>query len=278
MLAAGSSIVWGTGDFLAGLIGRRTPVLTVAGVSQATSLVICALVVGVLGLDLPTGSDLAYTVAAGVVGASGLLALYRALSIGIMSIAAPISALAAVVPFVWGMLSGESPETLQVVGALTALSGAVLAAREPSHAPVTTQKFRESVIYALISAVLLGMFLVLFSKAASSGALPVIAVERGVATALIVPLAIAARQMPAPSLAIWGPLIGIGILDTLANVLYISAYQQGGLLAITGLLASLYPVTTVVLAQLVLSERMERHQAIGVLIALLGVAMVSVAG
>ena len=143
---------------------------------------------------------------------------------------------------------------------------------------MTKQKFRESVIYALISAVLLGMFLVLFSKAASSGALPVIAVERGVATALIVPLALIARQVPAPSLSTWGPLVGVGILDTLANVLYISAFQQGGMLAIVGLLASLYPVTTVVLAQLVLSERMERHQAIGVMIALSGVALVSLAG
>jgi uncharacterized membrane protein len=70
--------------------------------------------------------------------------------------------------------------------------------------------------------------------------------------------------------------VGVGLFDTTANVLYIAAFQQGGMMAIVGLLASLYPVTTVVLAQLVLSERMERHQALGVGVALAGVALVGV--
>ena len=160
---------------------------------------------------------------------------------------------------------------------MIALVGALLAAREPSHAPVSTSKFRESIVFALISAVFLGLFLVVFSKAASSSALSIIATERGVATAIIVPLALSRGQLPKPSMKVWGPLAIVGANDTLANVLYIAAFQQGGMLAIVGLLASLYPVTTVVLAQAVLRERMESHQAIGVGTALLGVAVVGAA-
>ena len=248
--------------------------LAVAGVSQLTSLVLVAAIVVVLGKPLPTGDQLTWAIEAGLVGTAGLLALYRALSIGIMSIAAPLSALAAIVPFVWGIASGESPGKLQLAGALIALLGALLAAREPSHTPVSREKFTQSVVLALTSAVLLGMFLVLFGKAASGGALPVIAIERTLTVGIIVPIALLRKQMPAPSLKVWGPLIGVGLFDTSANVLYIAAFQQGGMMAIVGLLASLYPVTTVVLAQLVLSERMERHQALGVGVALAGVALV----
>lgn len=236
---------------------------------------LCAVVLAALGLDLPEGADLAWTVSAGIVGAVGLIALYRALSIGIMSIAAPISALAALVPFAWGLAAGESPKGLQLAGALVALGGAVLAAREPSHAPVSRERFKESVAYAMLSAFFLGLFLVLISKASDSGALGVITAERGVAAAIIVPIALARRSIPRPNLRLWGPLLVVGVLDTAANVLYIAAFQQGGMLAIVGLLASLYPVTTVVLAQFVLAERMERHQAIGVAVALGGVALVT---
>jgi len=228
-----------------------------------------------IGGSLPDGEVLAFALGSGLCGAFGLLALYRALSIGVMSIAAPISALAAVVPFAWGIASGERPGTLQLVGCAAALGGALMAAREPSHAPVSRQRFRESVLLALASAVLLGIALVLLGKAASGGAMPVIVANRIASSAVIVPLAIGLGQLPRASVAGILPPIAVGLFDTAANVLYIFAFNEGGPMAMIGVLASLYPITTVLCARAFLGERMERHQAAGVIVALSGVAMVA---
>ena len=230
-----------------------------------------------LGESLPSGEPLYAALGAGACGAIGLVALYRALAIGVMSIAAPISALAAVIPFVWGMAAGESPKSLQLFGAVLALSGAVLAAREPSHAPVSRERFRESVGLALVSAVALGFGLVLLGEAAPGGAMPVLVADRIVTTLLILPLALFRGQGPRGSLWVLAPMVAVGIFDTTANALYIFAFNEGGLMSMIGVLASLYPVTTVLLARGFLAERFERHQAIGVIVALAGVALVGVA-
>lgn len=240
-------------------------------------LLLGSLILAATGESIPGGAILAYSLAAGFCGAFGLLALYRALAIGIMSIAAPISALAAVVPFAWGLATGDRPGGLQLAGAALALGGALLAAREPSHAPVSRSRFRESVVLALVSALLLGVCLVLLGEAASGGAMPVIVADRIATSAVIVPIALARRQLPPMTASGLLPPSAVGLFDTTANALYIIAFEQGGPLAMVGLLASLYPVTTVICARVVLSERLERHQAAGVALALLGVAFVTAA-
>jgi drug/metabolite transporter (DMT)-like permease len=251
-------------------------VLAVAAIAQLSSFIVGTAILVAIGQSLPSGAPLAYALAAGGFGAFGLLALYRALAIGIMSIAAPISALAAVVPFAWGIASGDRPQALQLVGAGIAMLGAVLAAREPSRAPVSSDRFRQSVGLALFSAVALGLGLVMLGKASSEGAVPVIVADRIATAGLIVPLALLRRQMPRPSVGSWWAPAMVGVFDTGANVLFVLAFQAGGLMAIIGLLASLYPVTTVLLARFVLSERLERHQTLGIATALAGVALVSV--
>ncbi|MCX6388501.1 MAG: EamA family transporter [Solirubrobacterales bacterium] len=241
-----------------------------------SSLVIGTVILLALGDSLPTGAPLWYALAAGVCGGFGLIALYTALSIGIMSIAAPISALAAAVPFLWGMMRGDSPRAIQLVGACVALIGALLAAREPSHSHVSREKFQRSVGLALISAVLLGTGLVFLGYAAPGGAMPVLVADRIATSAITVPLAIMLGKMPRRGGGPVWPLIAVGLFDTSANAFYIAAFQQGGMMALVGVLASLYPVTTVVLARLTLKESMERHQAIGVGVALAGIALIAV--
>ena len=228
-----------------------------------------------LGQHLPTGAPLWYSLGAGVCGGFGLLALYRALSVGIMSIGAPISALAAGVPFVWGMVRGDSPRTLQLVGAGVALLGALLAAREPSHAHVPRDKFQESVLLALFSAVALGIGLVFLGYAAPGGAMPVLVADRIATSAITLPLALVMGQMGRSQLKGLGPMIAVGVFDTTANALYIYAFRQHGMMSMVGVLASLYPVTTVLLARAALNETLERHQAIGVGVALAGVALIA---
>lgn len=248
--------------------------LGIAAVAQVSSLLIGAVVMVMIGQSLPEGPALWYSLAAGAVGSVGLLALYQALAIGVMSIAAPISALSAVIPFAWGIARGESPAALQLAGAFVALSGALLAAREPSHAHVPRDRFRTSVILAAVSAIGIGTGLALLGMASDADAVPVIVADRIATAGVILPLALMRRQMPSQGTRSWLPPVAVGAFDTGANVLYIAAFQQGGLMSIVGLLSSLYPITTVVLARLLLAERLERHQAIGVAVALVGVGLV----
>ena len=248
--------------------------LGIAAVAQVSSLLIGAVVMVAIGESLPDGSALWYSLGAGAVGSIGLLALYQALATGVMSIAAPISALSAVIPFAWGIASGESPAAFQLVGAAIALVGALLASREPAHAHIPRAQFRNSVILAAISALGIGTGLALLGMASSGEAVPVIVADRIATAGVILPLALLRRQMPDSGPKGWLPPVAVGAFDTGANVLYIAAFQQGGLMSIVGLLSSLYPITTVLLARFLLAERLERHQAAGVAIALTGVALV----
>lgn len=249
--------------------------LSVTAVAQLSSLVAAAAIMLVAGQHLPSGKYLECALAAGLCGAIGLLALYRALSIGVMSIAAPISALSALVPFAWGMTHGDSPRTLQLTGCAVALLGAVLAAREPSHAPVSRDRFRESILLAAGSAVLLGTGLIFLGVAAPAGPMPAIVADRIGSSGLVVPIALVTGRLSGLGIRVWLPMIAVGICDTGANALYVLAYNHGGMMALIGLLSSLYPITTVVLARFILSERLERHQAFGVCVALVGIAAVA---
>jgi len=275
-LAAAASAVWGAGDFYAGYLSRSRPVLNVAAIAQIASLAIGAIVILILGQSLPEGPDLWNALAAGACGGFGLIALYRALSIGVMSIAAPISALAALVPFSWGLIEGDSPHPTQLIGGGIALAGALLAAREPSHSSVSREQFRKSVVLAGTSAVILGTGLIFLAHASPGGAMPVLVADRIATTAIILPLALIAGQGPRGPWKLLIPPAIVGLFDTSANALYIGAISNGGPLSMVGLLASLYPVTTVLLARFTLKENLERHQAFGVGIALVGIALVAV--
>ena len=250
--------------------------MNVAAISQVSALIVGAIALVLLGESLPSGANLWNSLAAGVCGGFGLIALYRALSIGVMSIAAPISALAALVPFFWGIAEGDSPRTTQILGGLVALFGALLASREPSHSTVSREQFKKSVALASFSAVALGTGLVFLAHASPGGAMPVLVADRIATTAIILPLALFAKQGPkGPLIALIPPAI-VGLFDTSANALYIGAISHGGPLSMVGLLASLYPVTTVLLARFTLNESLERHQAVGVAVALSGIALVAV--
>src|SRR4051794_2451742 len=131
-LALLSSICWGAADFLGGLTSKQVPVPAVLLLSQGPMvlpLLLWALAAG----DAPTTHGLLLGALAGVAGAIALTAFYRGLSIGTMSIVAPISAAGAVVPVVAGLVSGERPAGLQVAGIVAAIAGVVLASREPEH-------------------------------------------------------------------------------------------------------------------------------------------------
>ena len=191
-----------------------------------------------------------------------------------MSVVAPISATAAAVPVLVGLVEGERPSTLQVAGMAAALAGVILASREPVEEGGPPPN-RAAIGLALVAAAGFGTFFVALDRASAQADVSwVIVVSRSCALILLVLAALAARPgLPRDGTSL-GLLAIIGVLDLGANGLYALATREG-LLSVVSVLGSLYPAVTVVLARVVLAERVARVQEAGVVLALAGVVAIS---
>ncbi|MGY1683190.1 EamA family transporter [Geodermatophilus sp. SYSU D01176] len=273
LLALASAVVYGAADFCGGLAARRATAFAVVTLSQLAGLVALLPLLPWLGGD-PTGSDLAWGAAAGAAGASGLVLFYRALAEGVMSVVAPVTAVtAAALPVVGGLALGERIGPWGLAGIALALVAVVLVAAEGGPASLRTAR-PASLVPALVSGVLFGVFFVLLDRTGEAAQLsPLVAARVVSAGAVVLAARLAARSLSVPRGALPVVLLA-GVGDMTANALFLLAAQQGQL-AITGILASLYPVSTVVLAQVVLRERLAATQAAGLVAA--GAAVVLIA-
>ncbi len=273
LLALAASLSWGVADFGAGVGARRLPVPLVIVVSQGAGLVFVGVVVAIAQPHTPTLAQFAWGALAGTVGLFGLTAFYRALSIGAMGIVGPLSATAAVVPLAYGLARGERPSSLQLAGVALAVVGVVATSIEKSG-HVDGRRIGAGVGYALLAALAFGCSLIALSKAAAGGALWAPLSMRAVGVPLMLVVVLLLRPPHAGlRLSLW-LLVGVGIFDTAANVLFGLAVSRG-LLSVVSVLASLYPVVLVAMARVLLHERIARHQLGGVAIALTGVALIS---
>jgi drug/metabolite transporter (DMT)-like permease len=273
-LGLASSVCWGLADFLGGLQSRRVPVIGVLLFSQAAGLVGIVAIVAISGEGAPSAEDMLPAALAGVGGAIALSAFYRALAIGTMSIVAPISATGAAVPVIVGVATGDRPAALQVLGIAAATAGIVLASREASDDDGQVSASRLSIALALFAALGFGAFFVGMNAAADVSVLWALVVERSASTAVLLLYAAVARPRLLNARSDLPPLVLIASLDLSANGQYAVASTEG-LLSVVGVLGSLYPVTTVLLARTVLGERIRRVQEIGVATALGGVVLMA---
>jgi drug/metabolite transporter (DMT)-like permease len=267
-LALLASLLWGTADFMAGRASRAHPAALVACVGQAVGLVALALVVAFTGVD---SGALIPGALSGLVGAVAILAFYRALALGTMSIVAPIVATSAIVPVIAGVVDGERPGTLQWIGVAVALTGVVLASTEASDSEHAVDS-RAALRLALLAALLIGFALVFLGAAAEHDALTGVLAARVVAVPILVGVVLYARAR-APIRAL-PQMALIGLLDTGANTAFAIA-TTGGLLSLVAVLGGLFPVVTVALAYLLLHERLQPTQRAGVLLALAGIPLIS---
>jgi drug/metabolite transporter (DMT)-like permease len=273
LLALASAVVYGMADFCGGLASRRATAFAVVAVSQAAGLLGLLLLLPWLGGD-PTTADLAWGASAGVAGAAGLVLFYRALAVGVMSVVAPVTAVsAAAIPVVIGVGFGERLAWWAVVGIALALVAVVLVAAEDGLSSLRSAR-PATLVPALAAGAGFGLFFVLLDRTREAAELSPLVGARVVSVALVVVLAMGARQsLRVPRATLPVVLLG-GAGDMTANALFLIATQQGQL-AITGVLASLYPVSTVVLAQIVLRERLVATQVAG--LATVGAAVVLIA-
>jgi drug/metabolite transporter (DMT)-like permease len=273
LLAFASSVAWGAGDFLGGLKSRRLPLLNVLVAAQLTGLVLIAAYVAIRGQGPPDGDLALWGPLSGVAGAFGLAAFYRGLAVGNMGVVAPISATAAVVPLVVGVAGGDRPGTLQYVGIALALLGVVLASREEVGGRLAAGTARGAGL-ALLSALGFGLFFVGMDRASDEDVAWAILANRVTsATVLLAAFALvrpplAVRRADVPVLTL------IGVLDIGANAMFAVASTEG-LVSLVSVLGSLYPLTTVGLAAVVLGERPHRVAQVGVVLAFCGVALIA---
>lgn len=270
-LALASGLLWGCADFGGGLTSRRAPVLAVSFVSQGVGF-LALLAVFAVRHDI-SGSSFRFGLLAGIGGASGLALFYWALSLGTMSIVAPIAACSAIIPFTIALASGERPSALALAGAALALVGIVAASLEERRADLAARG--RAVVVAVAAAVMLGVFVYFLGKGGQAGsAFSTLFGARLVSLALLGAAAAVARTSLRQPRELIGQAALVGVADVAANALFALAADRG-LLSIVAVLGSVYPVATVLLAHLVLGERITPVQRVGVVCALTGVALVS---
>jgi drug/metabolite transporter (DMT)-like permease len=273
LLALCASLVWGFADFGAGAASRRLPVVVVAGISQGAGLALAAAFVLALDEAAPSRTQLAWAASAGVIGIVGIGAFYRALAVGTMGIIGPITATASIVPVAYGLARGERPSSLQGLGVALAVVGVITASLE--RGPESRgRRLGVGVGLALIAAASFGCALVGLSRAAPGGTAWAVLTMRAAAVPIVVVAALFLKpRLPSASRS-WWLLIAVGAGDAGATLLY-GAASTRGLLSVVAVLSSLYPIVIVVLARVLLSERLARLQLVGVAVALAGVALIS---
>ena len=277
VLAMASAAVYGASDFLGGLASRRASAFGVVAVSQGVGLVALLALLPWLGGPVRP-ADLAWGAAAGLVGAVGLVVFFRTLARGTMSTVAPVTAVtAAAVPVLGGVLGGNSIGLWAASGIALALAAVVLVSADGGLSALRAAR-PANLAPALVAGVAFGLFFVALDRTSSGSGLTPLVAARLASLVVVLLIAVVGRQslrMGRPAL----PLAAFsGIGDMSANGLFLLATQQDGRLAITGVLASLYPVSTVLLAQLVLRERLAAAQVTGLGTAVVAVVLITLPG
>lgn len=275
--ALGSSLLWGLADYLGGLKSRSYAVPVVLAAMYLSSLLVMALFVGLRGEAAPASEHVLAGLGAGIVGIMALGAFYTALSIGTMSIVAPISATGVALPVIVGLIGGERPGALRSAGLALAVVGIVLASREAPGGPIGPREQRLSIALAILAGLGFGSYFVLAEIGSEGDVAWTLLLSRIMACPIIVVIALLALRRAGavrPGWRMAAVLGGLGLLDLGANAFYNHASTIGELSSVS-VASSLYPVVTVMLAALLLGERVQGVQRAGVVVALAGVLMIA---
>ena len=275
-LALLTAACFGIADFCGGLAAQRARVLQVVAGSHLVGAV-GATAAALALADRFAWGDVALGGAGGLAGVVGVALLYRRLAAGPMTVVAPLTAItSAVVPAAWGLLDGDRLTAIGWAGLVLALLAVLLVSLSPdgpgNRAPVTAAVIVES----LLAGVGFGaMFIFFDATSADAAPWPVAAARILTATLLLVVLGAGTARAGGglvpepPARHAWGLIALVGLLDTVSNVTFLYAASLGQL-AVVSVLSALYPVSTVILARIVLAERVTRAQGLGFVAALAG--------
>jgi uncharacterized membrane protein len=271
-----AALVYGAADFLGGIATRRATMIGAVLTTQGAGLLFLLAVTPLLPDATVSRHDLEFGVLAGLTGSSGVALLYLALAIGPMSVVAPVTAVcAAIVPLAIGLALGERPHPVAAAGVVLALGAVALLSQ--SETPASSNPVRvtlgKGVRVALASGVAIGFFFACLAQTRAEAVLWPLVVSRSVSVAIFFTMAsIGGRPAGVPRAAL-APALACGALDMVANALYLAAARQGQL-GLVATLSSLYPASTVLLARVVLGERLGMWQQVGVAGAVAAVVLI----
>jgi drug/metabolite transporter (DMT)-like permease len=274
VLALGSSLAWGVSDFLGGLKSRTFPLFAVLLISQGAALIVLAVIVAAVGEPPPGGEFLLYAALAGIAETVGVAALYRGLAVGVMSVVAPVAATAPVVPLVVGLALGEEPATVQAAGIALAVGGIVITAYRSDDGDERGQAIGASVLFGALCALGFGSFYVAMDAASEGEIQWALLVARGTSVAVFLVVVIGTRPGPLPRGREVPVIAVIGLLIIAADAMYATASTKG-VLGVVAALSTLYPIVTIALARVYLSERVEPRRQLGIGLSLSGVVAIS---
>jgi drug/metabolite transporter (DMT)-like permease len=265
-----ASLCWGSGDFTGGLASRKANTSSVVLAAYAVGFVLMVALALVWREPFPAPVDLLWGGLAGVAGVLGLLAFYTALASGKMGIAAPISAvLTAALPVLFSVFTAGLPTLLQLVGFVLALLAIGLISR-----PERAEGAPTGIWLAVLAGCGFGCFFILISRVQPTSTFWPLAMARLTSVCFLFVVMRLRRQTLPPGRKVAPLVVLAGMLDATGNAFFVLAAHSGRL-DVAAILSSLYPAATVLLAALVLRERVTRVQGMGVLLALLAIPLIS---
>ena len=246
--------------------------------TYGASLAIMLVFIAARGTGPPDAEYMLAGLGAGLVGIVGLSAFYRGLAIGTMSIVAPIAATGVSVPVIAGLILGDEPGLAGSLGLALAVVGIVLASREDDQSTIGPREQRRSIVLAIVAGLGFGTYFVLAGIGSDArrrlDAAAVARLRLSDRRARRAARAAARRARLRPGRSALAALAGIGLLDLGANALFNVASTMGELSSVA-VASSLYPVVTVMMAALLLGERVQGVQRVGVFVALTGVVLIA---
>lgn len=274
LLALGSALVYGVGDYFGGRASRTQPSVVVAAIGQIVSLVLVAATVLIMGTACPSAATWWWSVGGGIVGALGITGLYHGFAHGDVSVVAPTSAvIGAALPVVVGLSLGERPTVLALIGIVIAVTAiALVSGAVGQHKHNTPPRI---VALAVAVGACFGLLYVAFNETDPDSGMWPLLIARFASVPMLLIIGAAVSVRPARDRSSLQLSVVSGVFDMGANVLYLVAVR-GGMLSVVSAVAALYPATTVALAFGLDKERVTKWQGIGLVAAAAALVLVSV--
>lgn len=275
-LAGFSALLYGIADFSGGFAAGRSRLLSVLVLSQVLGTLVALAALGLMGQGLPSSQDLLWGFLAGLTGSMGLFMLYGGIAKSIVAIVSPTSAVVgAIIPVMFALLLGERPSTTALAGATLCLPAILLLTWEGSAEEHQRKSIKTALVYGVLAGCGFGVFFTAISRSSpGSGAWPLVAARIASLTAFIIAM-IVSRQPFRIERSALAPTLIAGASDMGANILFLLA-SQSGMLSLVAIITSLFPAPTVILARVVLHQRIPPVRLVGLVLALAGVGLISI--
>jgi len=277
LFGLGAALGWGAGDFTGGLASRKTGAYRAVFYGEVVGIIFLLIIVKISGESLPNQRVWLLAMLAGALGTVGLILLYHSMTLGLMSIATPVSALlAASLPVLVGIFKEGIPQLLTVIGFGFALF-AVWMISQGENGVTNILAHLSDLKLPLLAGIGFGLYFVFMHEATSTGATiwPMVASRSGGMILITAYMLITRSPWKVEDSSAWPMIIINGVLDISGNLFFILA-GQAGRLDVAAVLSSLFPGATVMLAWIFLKERLTRNQWIGIGSALIAIVLMTI--